>query len=383
MLRTRPARSSHPSDERSGRGLSGRRAGYRSARRFRSGGPPAGLGLVSANGSSRCGTSTDHPMSSHSCCAGRRRSNRALFSPRGDWLAVPGHESFAFWPRRGRGRNPPPVTPSGVSHLLHAGLVGARVVRGGRARRLADGGAAGSGRSDPAGDGLLRRVSHLGGRPSGGLGSPGGRSARHRRRAGAALPLHVSASPLRRAPWGAAFDATGQKLAMGATYARRARICVLRVFDLATGTARAIPLVPPGEAFKGYEWNTVRLAFAPEGKLLVGGDGRDPALRPRDGRVEVAPEADAGRRSPSGSPRTDARRDGPRPWDTAGAGLAAYLSISHHGGARGSVARPGLTCVAISAVRPRDRDRRPAGHRAVGPIEGGEPHLLLGHAGAS
>jgi WD40 repeat protein len=190
--------------------------------------------------------------------------------------------------------------------------------------------------------------------------------------------------PLEMNPWGAAFDATGRKLAVGAAYARRAEDLVLRVFDLATGTTPAIPLVPPGEVFKGYEWSVVALSFAPDGRLFAGGSGGVRRFDVETGQGEWLWKTDV---------LTDIRFDlGPdgrtaiaivSPWDSTGRVVGRLAVFDLDTRRERAVPSHGqrLSSVAVSPSGREIVTGDAEGIVRVGPINGGEPHLLLGHAG--
>ena len=231
---------------------------------------------------------------------------QVLFAPRDDWLAVPSHDSLAFWPLKrptsrvlrrhvGSGVLALRFTPDSSTLASCAGdglglwPLKSRGRAGGIRRKV--GFCEGIAFST---DGRMAWVNVTGVQLD--LGT--GREPRSLFRQD--LPVTVNL-------WGAAFDSTGRRLAVGASYARRAEHMVLRVFELATGATRTIPLVPPGEVFKGYEWNSEGACLVPTGgssSAEWAGSGLRPGRRVRrsgSGRPQPAPP------SFSTSPSTGAR----------------------------------------------------------------------------
>ena len=158
---------------------------------------------------------------------------------------------------------------------------------------------------------------------------------------------------------------------------------MLRIFDLATGTHRAIPLVPSGESFTGYQWSALSLAFTPDGRLLVGGPEGIRRLDVATGAWEWLWRADA--RSDVALKLSSDGRTAIAvlvPWDTKGAEPRRLIALDIITRRLREVTSHGqrLTSVTIS---PSGRlvvtgDER--GIVRVGSIEGGEPHLLVGAA---
>ena len=313
---------------------------------------------------------------------------QGVFSPRGDWLAVANHESFAFWATsqpwvRILRRHTDAITnlqfKPDSSALVSCAMDGLGVwpmaARGGS-------GAIRSGPETAYCEGLAisadgRQTAwvqpvavHLG-------SSAGGREA--------ARLLHYQEGTPEANCWGAALDPSGNRLAVGATYARQAQDLVLRVFDLATGSQRAIPLVPPGEAFTGYEWSALSLAFTPEGKLLVGGPEGIRRFDPDTGASEWLRRADA-RADVSLKLTPDGRTAFAvlNPWDTKGTEPRRLIALDLVTRQEREIASHGqrLTSVAISPSGSQLVTGDQQGVVRVGTIEGGEPHLLLGHAGS-
>ena len=72
---------------------------------------------------------------------------------------------------------------------------------------------------------------------------------------------------------GCAFDTSGRTAATAPAYSFPPGRKALRVWDLASGQVRVLPLAPPGEAGDGLDWGVPDLAFTPEGRVLAGGTG--------------------------------------------------------------------------------------------------------------
>jgi WD40 repeat protein len=172
---------------------------------------------------------------------------------------------------------------------------------------------------------------------------------------------------------------------VGVTYARRAQDLVVRVFDLASGAERVIPLVPPGEAFNGYMWSALNVAFTPDGHLLAGGPEGVRRFDPDTGASEwlwrAATRADPTLRlAPDGRTAVLVLV----PWDNKGVQPHRLVALDMATKKTRDIATHGqrLTSAAISPSGEVLVTGDDLGIVRAGPIAGGEPHLLMGHAGA-
>lgn len=154
---------------------------------------------------------------------------------------------------------------------------------------------------------------------------------------------------------------------------------------MAVGHERTLALTPPGEPGGGYDWGATRLAFTPDGRLLVGGSGGVRWLDARTGGSDwisrLPREVDALMAMSSDGrwllttvrPRDSktARDRGAVRIDLASGGLQPVLS-------HGSL----VTAVGIDAAGRAVVTGDGEGVVRVGPADGGEPHRLCCHAGA-
>jgi serine/threonine protein kinase/WD40 repeat protein len=183
--------------------------------------------------------------------------------------------------------------------------------------------------------------------------------------------------------WTAAFDAQGRRAASCPSSLQGfsdPKMRALRVWDVASGRGRTVSLAP----FVDPSWGCDTVAFAPDGAVFVGGNGR--VLRlvlPDDPTAAVSAETlyAAGRADFALSP--DGRRLLVRGGRTPGAALYEELllidltthasrRITTHGHRLWSAVFDPSGRVIVSG----DVD----GVVRAGPVTGEEPHLLLGHA---
>jgi WD40 repeat protein len=179
----------------------------------------------------------------------------------------------------------------------------------------------------------------------------------------------------------AAWDGSGRRVAAGSEYTATEPNVVL-LFDLKTGSQRSLTLVPPGEAGRGYDWNALRLAFTPLGRLLVSGKGGlrwfDTATgasewiwrTPTNTGVVFALSGD-GRRLAAAA-RTPAETEANAVM-LVNFASASWQSVSAHGTTVRSVA---LDATGRALVTGDEQ-----GVVRVGLANGGEPHRLCCHAG--
>jgi DNA-binding winged helix-turn-helix (wHTH) protein/WD40 repeat protein len=183
---------------------------------------------------------------------------------------------------------------------------------------------------------------------------------------------------------GVAIDRSGRRAATATSYSRPPAHKYLRIWDWPSGRLlKEFPLTPSGEAEDLWAWGAYALAFDASGRVLVAGwggirrfdaeTGTSEWIRrlPRDSLATMAATADAGLLFACEGPVSPTR---------LGRGLLVDLttgqarSIASHGTA--------LTAVAIDPAGGVLVSGDAEGAVRVGRVDGGEPHLLLGHGGS-
>jgi WD40 repeat protein len=182
----------------------------------------------------------------------------------------------------------------------------------------------------------------------------------------------------------AAWDASGQRIAVASMYAPMDPQSVF-LFDSDGANERRWLLTPPGEAGGAFDWGVHRLAFTPDGRLVVGGSGGVRWLDtdtgashwiwrlPREIGAWIAVSAD-GRRLVAAAQARDhkaAPAHGVVLVDLPSGALQPLLS---HGQAVIAVAMDASGRVIVTG----DEE----GALRVGVADGSEPHRLCCHAGA-
>ena len=191
-----------------------------------------------------------------------------------------------------------------------------------------------------------------------------------------------------------AFDVSGRRAAAAIGFSRPPARKLLRVWELPGATLKhEWPLLPPGEPDTPYGFTVDRMAFASDGRLLVGGPGGirrfdvdsgasewlwrlDAATTAniatsRDGRLLAAAaipipgeQATGGR----GGAALNPKWAGTFRFDLAG---GPPRQIHSHGNQVHSAALDAAGRVLVTGDE--------SGIVRVGSVEGGEPHLLIGH----
>ena len=169
---------------------------------------------------------------------------------------------------------------------------------------------------------------------------------------------------------------------MGTTYARQAQDQVLRVFDLATGAEHVIPLVPPGEIFKAYEWGAYSFAFDLDGRLVTAGSGGIRRFDVDTGAWEWLWRIDMSEMSMRLTPDGRTAVAVVMPWGNKGEVPHRLVALDLATRRPRPITTHGqsLTSVAVSPSGKVIVTGDKGGIVRVGSIDGGEPHLLLGHS---
>jgi WD40 repeat protein len=183
---------------------------------------------------------------------------------------------------------------------------------------------------------------------------------------------------------GCAFDASGRTVATAPAYSMTPGHKAVRVWDLASGRVRALPLAPPGEKDHGLDWGVPNLAFTPEGRVLVAGSGGIRLFDPEAGTstwiwtvtkswwAEMGVSADA-RLVLAVAPADPKETQGHQVmlFDLA---KQTQTSITSHGSL--------VTAVAVDPSGKTLVTGDGEGALRVGLADGSEPHRLCCHAGA-
>ena len=307
----------------------------------------------------------------------------AIFTPNRDWLAVMHQGTLTFWalaqPRArvltGSGVTKQLVFTRDSQSLLSCGDNEVRLwplaPEGGAARRVAPGFRGWCNGAALAPDG--RRLVLVG--TNGVWLAPSPESeGRWLMEGDAGFPYTGSS---------AAWDASGQRIAAASMYAPMDPQSVF-LFDSEGANERRLLLTPPGEAGGAFDWGVHRLAFTPDGRLVVGGSGGVRWLDtdtgasrwiwrlPREIAAWIAVSAD-GRRLVAAAQARDhkaAPAHGVVLVDLASGALQPLLS---HGRT--------VTAVALDASGRTVVTGDEEGALRVGPADGSEPHRLCCHAG--
>jgi WD40 repeat protein len=200
-------------------------------------------------------------------------TKQAAFAPDSDWLAVMHQGTLTFWalaqPRArvltGRGHIPQLVFARDSQSLLSCGQDEVRLwplaPEGGAARRVAadfQGWCQGAALAPDS-----RRIVLVG---SDGVWLAPSAESRGRwlMDGGAGFLYSMSA---------AAWDASGQRIAAVSFFAPTESPQSVFLFDPESANERRWPLTPPGETSQAWDWGVRRLAFTPDGRLVMGGSG--------------------------------------------------------------------------------------------------------------
>ena len=316
-----------------------------------------------------------------------RDAGNVSFDPRGRWLAAAGWSTVSLWPLR---------LPHAATLRAHAegplldlefsndSKLLASCARDGALLWPLD-----------ASGGRMRHVEIGGDYYCYGLGfAPDGRHVAMTSPFMGAYLVPLGGGPARRlldfsgqrlAPMPVAFDRAGRTVAVAPMYAAAPRDLRLHVLDLESGVRRTFPMRLEG-AGDGYASSAYSLEFLDDGRLLMGGPG---GLRLWDlasgtaerwlwgeGRFAVADVDHAGRTIVALVGELSANRLSLLDPELLVLGLDGRVlrRIVSHGNA--------LTAtVAVDAGGRLVVTGDASGIVRVGPLSGGEPHLLLGHAG--
>jgi WD40 repeat protein len=182
----------------------------------------------------------------------------------------------------------------------------------------------------------------------------------------------------------AAWDASGQRIAVASFYAPTGEPQSVFLFDSEGASERRLSLTPPGETSHAWDSGVRRLAFTPDGRLVMGGSGGVRWLDtdtgashwiwrlPKEIDAWIAVSAD-GRRLVAAARARDLKAapdHGVVLVDLASGALQPLLS---HGRT--------VTAVALDASGHTVVTGDEEGALRVGSWEGGEPHRLCCHAG--
>jgi WD40 repeat protein/DNA-binding winged helix-turn-helix (wHTH) protein len=182
--------------------------------------------------------------------------------------------------------------------------------------------------------------------------------------------------------YGVAFDATGKRAAAGTGYSPSGTPKLLRIWDLRDASMREIALIPPGEKAEGYLWGVTELAFANDRSLIAGGFGgiRSFDLQTGESRwiwrtepgnvVKLGLSGDGRHLVGTGFPFAG-RANVDHPMVSLDLGIGSNRSISNHG--------TRVTAIAMDAEGRILVTGDAEGAVRIGALDGGEPHLLLGH----
>jgi WD40 repeat protein len=184
--------------------------------------------------------------------------------------------------------------------------------------------------------------------------------------------------------YGVAIDHSGQRAALS-TSLSPGPPKKIRIWDLESNTlVRELPLAPPGESEEEYDWGVWQLAFTPNGELLGAGDQGIRRFDAETGKYEWIWRVERGRSASMGS-----SRDGRWLIATAftrdpGAEAHPVVLFDLEKGKQKTITSHGNLVVAValdsSGTIIVTGDEQ--GVVRVGPADGGEPHLLLGHSEA-
>jgi WD40 repeat protein len=185
--------------------------------------------------------------------------------------------------------------------------------------------------------------------------------------------------------YGVAFDASGRRAALSPLLSqgppKKIRIWDLESDDL----VRELPLAPPGETEEQLDWGIKQLAFTPGGELLAAGDRGIRRFDTETGRSEWIWRLEPGWEASMGLSQ-DGRCLLATAWLRASTGSednpvvffdlaeGTRRPITSHGNRVRAVALDPSGIIVVTG----DEE----GTVRVGPADGGEPHLLLGHSGA-
>jgi WD40 repeat protein len=180
-----------------------------------------------------------------------------------------------------------------------------------------------------------------------------------------------------------AFDLTGQRVAWASGYAPDPADKVLRAWDLGSGKEWVWPLCGDCDKSKPFDRGIHVLRFAPDGSLLAGGLGGVRRWNVETGESHLVLEAPfAG---------LDASRDGHLLLVWAGEVVTteffrlrqvrAQLMDLRNGTSRPITGRGDFVDATLDASGRVLVTAHADGSVRVGPVAGGEPHLLLGHGG--
>jgi WD40 repeat protein len=196
-----------------------------------------------------------------------------------------------------------------------------------------------------------------------------------------------------------AFDPAGRRAAAASSFSRPPGRKLLHVWDLPEATlAREWPLVPPGEPDTPHGWGVTQVAFAADGRVVAAGPGGIRRFDVATGESEwlwrldddtaarMASTADGRRLAAAAS----APQPGPRDPGSAAPGGAAARSkwsgvflLDLSGGPPEQVRSHGslVSALAFDVTGRVLVTGDETGIVRVGPVGGGEPHLLAGHGG--
>jgi WD40 repeat protein len=195
-------------------------------------------------------------------------------------------------------------------------------------------------------------------------------------------------SPQRGPSYGLAFDAAGRRLVSApAGYRGPDAKKLLRVWDLATGQVREVALIPEAEWGKrvdNFDWGLNSVAFTATGQVIGAGDRGIRLFDLERGTSEwiweVGPTMRVGM-VVSAHAKTILAKSSVKASTAAPGGALMMLDvgtgtrreITSHGSRVGPAAIDGARRIVVTG----DAE----GTVRVGSVEGGEPHLLLGHDG--
>jgi WD40 repeat protein len=185
--------------------------------------------------------------------------------------------------------------------------------------------------------------------------------------------------------YGVTFDTTG-RLAAFSTFFSPGPPKQIRIWNLESDTlVQEIPLAPPGEKEEKFDWGVAQLAFTPVGELLAAGEHGIRRFDPSSGESEWIWQLEHGWQAFMGL-----SQDGRRLLATAmlreesdtkehpvvlfDLAKGTQKTISSHGNRVVAVALDSAGKIIVTGDE--------QGVVRVGPADGGEPHLLLGHKDA-